>query len=157
MSHAAIVELQPYKIYKYNWVEPDVLNEDIGIQYHADYVGDIFSNKDRKSFIKNDLPELLEGIATVDPVRETITFLSAKEIEDTVKKEIAKAVSFIQRNIAMGDKTFFNFRYAGKWFRQDYTIIWSELASYTSAQFIEDAKYKEGETMYIGAIYDYHI
>lgn len=157
MSHAAIVELQPYKIYKYNWVKQDVLNEDIGIQYHADYIGDCYSTRDRKAFINNDLPKLFEGIATVDTKKETITFLSEKEIEDTIKKEIAKAVSFIQRNIALGDKTFFNFRYAGRWFRQDYTIIWSDLASYTSAQFMEDAKYKAGETLYIGAVYDYHI
>ena len=157
MSHAAIVELQPYKIYKYDWVKQDVLNEDIGIQYHTDYVDDCYSARDRKAFINNTLPELFNGIATVDTKKETITFLTEKEIEETMKKEIAYAVSFIQRNIALGDKTFFNFRYAGKWFRQDYTIIWSDLASYTSAQFMEDAKYKAGETLYIGAIYGYHI
>ena len=157
MSHYAIVELQPYKIEKSEWVEQDELINDIGIQYHTDYVGDLYSKEERKHFIENELPELFKGIATVNPAKETITFLSREEIKETMKNEINEAVSYIQREIDMGYDLFFNFRHIGRWFRQNCTIIWSELSSYTSAQFIEDARFRAGETMHIGAIYDYYV
>ena len=157
MGHAVIVELQPYPIKKEEWVDQEQLIEDVGILYHTDYVGDCYNDINRKEYIKTELPELFFGIATVDPESETVTFLKSEEINKTIKDEIDKAVSFLRRNIALEDSTFYNFRHIGNCFRHDYTIIWSELSSYTSAQFIEEARYKAGETMYIGAIYDYHI
>ena len=157
MSHAAIVELQPYKVNKDDWVDQNYMLNDPGIQYHTEYVGDCFSDNERKEYIKKDLVELFSGIATIDTEKETITFLTEEEITETVMKEIQHAISKIRSGFSLGSDSFYYFRFYGRWFRQDYTIIWSELSSYTSAQFIEDAKYKAGETYYIGAVYDYHI
>ena len=157
MSRAAIVELQPYKLTKDDWVEQEVLFEDPGILYHCDYVGDQYDDNERQQYIREELPKFFYGIADVDPETETIKFYSKEKILDSIKKELDGAISFIRRNADLGDCTFYNLRYAGRWFRRDYTIFWSELASYTSAQFIENCIYCAEQTMYIGAIYSYHI
>jgi len=154
--HFQIIEISDEPISKDKWVSDFTLYEDATIAENTDYVGDLYNEEERKGFIRDSLPVLFKGIADVDLEKETITFKSKEECRRTLLEEKKKILDIILEDmIDKGNCSFYPLRNYGKDYK-DWPQLFYRDGGLTSAQFIEDAPYYAGKTMYIGAIYDAH-
>ena len=136
--------------------------DDATILAETDYVGDEYNSEDRKNFIKDILPNFFEGIATVDPEAETITFLDKDTIKKTILEHFKECISIIERHaddIEFRDKAVWHvghaFRTFGKYYKFHY-LFYHQGYAQTSMDFIEDYAYHP-KVMYIGHIIDAHV
>lgn len=154
--HFPIIQLSEQPLEKKDWITTVSMEDDCIINRYTDYIGDRYTEEERYDMIKNHLPYLFNGIASVDIKNQTITFLSKEKIKKTLEKEVEKILDAINSYQKERGVSFFPFRYHGAHFRMCDTLLWFDGCAYTSASFMEDAVYYEGKTLYIGAIYDAH-
>lgn len=135
--------------------------DDATILAETDYVGDEYNSEDRKHFIQDVLPGFFEGIATVDPEAETITFLDKDIIKRTIISHFKECISIIENKL---DKVEFTnepvwqvghkLRMSGKYYKTEW-LFYHQGYAQTSMDFIEDYVYHP-KVMYIGHIIDAH-
>lgn len=137
--------------------------DDATILAETDYVGDEYNSEHRKHFIRDILPNSFEGIATVDPEAETITFLDKDTIKHTILNYFKECVSNIKKHIddvEFRDKAVWNVGYAfrefGKYYKSYYYLFFHNGYAQTSIEFLEDYACHP-KVMYIGHIIDAHI
>lgn len=151
-----IIQLSTTPVTEDEYVQQDWLFDDDTANDNSDYLGDAYSPEERKEFIKKELPKIFEGIAKVNAKEETLKFLSAKTIAKTVKKDLNNKMAELKQKRADGLLTSYDFRRAGKWFRDEDVIINYNCASYLSAMFMENSASYAGQTVYIGGIVKAH-
>lgn len=131
--------------------------EDATLNYFTDYYGEEYTEEDRKDTIKSEwLEEFFEGIAKVDPEKETITFLSNTEIANTLHRyyfDLLERLAEVKTGVCM---LFYQLRLAGTEYRDNPVMFWKDGCGHTSMGFIEDATFYAGQTFKIGNIYDAH-
>ena len=157
--HFPIIELQPHPIPVDERLGDYELYDDACIGYFTDYVGDEYSEEARKVYIESgSLQGLLAGIATVDTASETIVFLDADTIRDTITKHILDSIADLQKE-ALGGRGLRpnDLTYAGDYWRGHEELFYVEGCAHTSGAFISSAIWYAGKTLYIGAIFDAHI
>ena len=134
--------------------------EDRCLLEHTDYYGDMYLPEDRKAVIESDwLKNLFDGIATVNPNAETITFLDEKTICHTIREWFVNEAEHLSHMAKAGRVSAFDFRYAGEHWRDFFTLFYNCTESeygQTSMDFIENSVYLAGQTVRIGNIFDAH-
>ena len=98
---------------------------------------------------------MLDGIATIDTEKETITYLDKRTIQNTLNDYYLQAVSELSEIAAQRRISGYSFCSAGTRFRDFYTLFVEDYGK-TSLDFVEDALYYAGETRQIGNIFDAH-
>ena len=151
-----IIQLSTTSVTEDDYIQQDWLFDDDTVNDNSDYLSDAYSPEERKEFIKKELPKIFKGIAKVNAKKETLTFLSAKTIAKTVKKDLNNKMAELKQKQADGLLTSYDFRRAGKWFRDDEVIVNYNCASYLSAMFMENSVSCAGQTVYIGGIVKAH-
>jgi len=153
--HFPIIKIEPIDLAREDW-DIDLDYEDACLNEHTDYYGEIYPSEARREVIESEwFKEMLDGIATIDTEKETITYLDLLTIQNTLydyyiqsARELCDAAS--QQRVSGWD-----FRNAGTRFRGFYSLFMEDYGK-TSLQFVEDAKYYAGETRRIGNIFDAH-
>lgn len=136
--------------------------EDSCLLAHTDYYGDIYLPEQRKEVIESDwLKNLFDGIATINPNAETITFFDAKTIENTIRDVLNDKAKELYLMARKGNLRGFDLRYAGYHWRDFFTLFYNGTGTYadygqTSMDFVEDSVYLAGQTVRIGNIFDAH-
>lgn len=154
--HFPIIKIEHINLAREDW-DIELNYEDSCLNEHTDYYGDIYSPEARRRVIESKwLKELLEGIATIDTEKETITFLDKTTIQNTLYEYYLQQAKILfeeaEKHLIRG----YDFRSAGERFR-DFDTLFADDYGKTSLQFVEDAQYYAGETRQIGNIFDAHI
>lgn len=157
MSSFNIIQLQKEPLNEDNALTEIDINEDSLVCSESDYLRGTVDDDIRRDIIHRDLPGLFEGIATVDPEKETVTFLSRDTIRQTLRKEMAAVAARLMAEATKEEPNmfFWKVRQAGKRFRgcrDMFHIDCPEL----SGQFFEDAESRHGKTYHVGAIISAH-
>ena len=153
--HFPIIKLEPVGLAREDW-DIDLGYEDSTLNEHTDYYGDIYHADERRQVIESDwLKELLDGIATIDTEKETITFCDLPTIKNTLYDYYIQKVQVLSEAASQLDLSGYDFRDAGYHFRGFYTLFMEDYGK-TSMDFVEDAPYYAGETRQIGNIFDAH-
>ena len=153
--HFPIIKLESLGTAREDW-DIDLGYEDSCLNEHTDYYGEIYSPESRREVIESDwLKELLEGIATIDTEKETITFLDKATIQNTLYDYYVQAARELYEGASKQRVSGWNFREAGSRFRGFYTLFMEDYGQ-TSMSFVEHAHYYAGETRQIGNIFDAH-
>lgn len=154
--HFPIIKIEPIDLAREDW-DIDLNYEDSCLNEHTDYYGTIYPPEARRRVIESKwLKELLEGIATIDTEKETITYLDKATIQNTLYDYYVQAARELCIGASEQRVSGWNFRNAGESFR-DFDTLFVEDYGKTSLQFVEDAQYYAGETRQIGNIFDAHI
>lgn len=97
--HFPIIKIEPIDLAREGW-DIDLNYEDSCLNEHTDYYGDIYPPEARQRVIESKwLKELLEGIATIDTDKETITFLDKATIQNTLYDYyLQQAETLVQRS-----------------------------------------------------------
>lgn len=157
MSSFNIIQLQKEPLNEDNALTEEDINKNNLVCSESDYLRGTVDNDVRRDIIRRELPGLFEGIATVDPEKETVTFLSRDTIRQTLQREIATVTARLMEEATKEEPNMFfrKVRLAGERFRgcQDmFHIDYPEL----SGQFFQDAEDRHGMTYYVGAIISAH-
>lgn len=132
--------------------------EDTTLNYFTDYFGEPYSKTEREDVINSGLfADFFKGIATVDPEKETITFLSRETIVGTLHDYYVNLVNNLAAPATSISELFSELRFAGEYYKGDSMMFIFAGAGKSSMQFIEDAPHLAGQTFKIGEIYDAHI
>lgn len=139
-----------------NW-DIDVPTNDACIESHTDYTGGLYDKQERNDVINSPwLRDLLDGYATLDTEKETITFLDKDMcdrrfkdyLEDFTKDLYEKAQ---ERTLDHYDLIDLVENYKGYW-----CLFVVETFCETSLRFVDYAKWRAGKTYRIGNIVDAH-
>lgn len=142
---------------KQNRITEFSLYEDSTVNYFTDYVGDTYTEKQRKEYLREDyLKNLFAGIADVDETGK-ISFHSEEEIRATLLEEYKKVLESLTEQNEKGHIRGYDFRNAGEYFRGCDEMFYFESCTQCSGAFMEDTPYFAGKTFYVGAIIDAHI
>lgn len=153
--HFAIIKIEPIDLPREDW-DIDLGYEDSCLNENTDYYGEVYSEEERKRVINSKwLKELLEGIATIDTEKETITYLDEQTIRNTLHEYYLQSASTLLEDAENRRISGYDFRSAGRKFRGFETLFVDEYGK-TSLSFVEDALYYAGETRQIGNIFDAH-
>lgn len=153
--HFPIIKIEPINLAREDW-DIDLNYEDSCLNEHTDYYGEIYSPEERRRVIESKwLKELLEGIATIDTEKETITYLDKQTIQNTLYDYYVQVARELCEEASKQRVSGWDFRNAGSRFRDFYTLFMENYGK-TSLQFVEDAVYYAGETRQIGNIFDAH-
>ena len=157
MSSFNIIQLLKEPLNEDNALTENDINDDDLICSESDYLRGTVDDDIRRDIIRRELPWIFEGIATVDPEKETVTFLSRNTIRQTLRKEMAAVAACLMDAAAKEEPNmfFWKVRKAGERFRecQDmFHIDYPEL----SGQFFEDAESRHRKTYHIGTIISAH-
>lgn len=155
--HFAIISIESLQTDRADWTD-NLDYEDETLNANADYFGEMYSAEDRKRYIQgSSLARLLDGIATVDAEKETITFLDADTINKTIQDYFRDKVQELADKALLSG---WDFRNAGREWRDFDTMFWNNLEwcgyGQTSVGFVESAPYFAGKTVAIGNIFDGH-
>lgn len=154
--HFPIIKLEPTFLDKEDW-DVDLDYEDSTLNYHTDYYGEIYSDKERRGVIESAwLKDLLDGIAIVDEEKEAIQLLDAETIRKTLQDYLVQLTARHAEEAKAGklresDVFCDMFYYKGYW-----AMFYLD-RGYTSYEFVEDAAYYAGNVYRIGNIFDAHI
>ena len=153
--HFPIIKLESLGTARADW-DTDLDYEDVTLNYHTDYYGEMYSDAKRESVIRSKwLKELFEGLATIDEEKETITFLDKATILNTLHDYYIKTARELLERAERQQLSAYEFREAGRHFRDYYSLFVHDYGK-TSMSFVEDAQYYAGETLQIGNIFDAH-
>lgn len=153
--HFPIIKLEPIDLAREDW-DMDLGYEDGCLNEYTDYYGEIYSPEDRRAVIESKwLKELLDGIATIDTEKETITYLDKQTIQNTLDDYYLQKATELFEKAGQQRIRGYDFRSAGERFRDFYTLFVEDYGK-TSLSFVEDALYYAGETRQIGNIFDAH-
>lgn len=131
---------------------------DTTINYFTDYAGEKYRKAERDYLIHGDnFADFFEGIANVDPEKETITFLSKETIVGTLHDYYVNLVNNLAAPATSVSELFSELRFAGEYYKNDSMMFIFAGYGKSSMQFIEDAPYLAGQTFKIGEIYDAHL
>lgn len=155
--HFPIIQLSNCPLEKEDYFSMFSVCEDSTIQAWTDYVGDAYSDQERKELIRSSwFKNFWEGIAVVDTEKETITYLDEETIKHTLNAEYHKKIDSIQKTLTEGRMhSAWEFRNEGNQWRDCDSLFFDDYGM-TSMRLIEDAHYNAGETFYIGGILDAH-
>lgn len=154
--HFPIIKIEPIDLPREDW-DIDLNYEDGTLLEYTDYFGELYTEDKRRRVIESEwLKELLYGIATVDEEKETITFLDAQTIRNTLAEYFNDETRKLYELAQTGECSGYDIRKAGTHFRDFYTLFVDDYGK-TSLDFVEDAVYHAGETCRIGNIFDAHI
>lgn len=132
--------------------------DDATINYFTDYFDEPYSKKEREDVINSGIfADFFKGVATVDPEKETITFLSRETIVGTLHDYYVNLVNNLAAPATSVSELFSELRFAGQYYKGDKMMFMFAGYGRTSMQFIEDAPLLAGQTFKIGEIYDAHI
>ena len=154
--HFPIIEITETKLPENEWASMYSMCEDACIEYETDYIGDPYNKEERQEALKGHITEMFEGVADINYEEESLTFKSREEIITALLKAKRDALDEVLDKINKGYHLFYDFRAAGKLFRGNCSLFWYAGGAQTSAQFIEDAPWFAGKTMYFGNILDAH-
>lgn len=153
--HFPIIKIESLGTAREDW-DINLSYEDACLNEHTDYYGDIYSPEERRDVIKSDwLKELLDGIATIDTEKETITFCDLLTIKNTLYDYYTQKAQELSEAASRQELRGYDFREAGYRFRGFNTLFVDDIGK-TSLDFVEDAVYYAGETRQIGNIFDAH-
>lgn len=153
--HFPIIKIESIALAREDW-DIDLSYEDSCLNEHTDYYGEIYSPEDRREVIESNwLKEMLDGIATIDTEKETITYLDKQTIQNTLYDYYLQKATELFEKAGQQRISGYNFRSAGERFRDCYTLFVEDFGK-TSLDFVEDALYYAGETRQIGNIFDAH-
>lgn len=157
MSNFNIIQLQKEPLNEDNALTEIDINEDSLVCSESDYLRGTVDDDVRRDIIRRVLPGLFKGIATVDPEKETVTFLSRDTIRQTLRKEMAAVAARLMKEAAKEEPNmfFWKVRQAGKRFRGYRGMFYIDYPE-LSGQFFEDAESRHGMTFYVGAIISAH-
>ena len=142
---------------KENRITESDLYEDRTVAYFTDYVGDTYTEEQRKEYLRKDhLKNLFAGIADVDETGK-ISFYSEEEIRATLRKEYEKVLESLEEQSEEGHIRGYDLRAAGEYFRGSEEMFYFESCTQCSGGFMEDTPYFAGKTFYVGAIIDAHV
>lgn len=153
--HFPIIKLEPIDLAREDW-DRDLGYEDSTLNMWTDYYGQIYRDRERESVIKSEwLKKLLDGVATIDTEKETITFLDAGTIRQTFREYLLELTTRLHEEAERGELRGFELRYATVEYKEYDTMFYIE-CGYTCYEFIENAAWHAGETWRIGNIFDAH-
>lgn len=153
--HFPIIKLEPIDVPSEDWCT-DLSYEDSVLNENTDYYGELYNDEDRRNVITSEwLEELLDGIATIDKKKETITFLDKDTIKRTLNAYYSELTSELHDKAESGNLEAYDLRRASKKFRDDETLFYIDWG-FTSLDFAEEAMYRAGETYKFGNIFDAH-
>lgn len=153
--HFPIIKIEPIDLAREDW-DIHLDYEDACLNEHADYYGELYSEEDRREVIESEwFKKMLEGIATIDTEKETITFLDKRTIQNALNDHYLQSAKELLERANQQRVSGYNFRSAGSRFRGFYTLFVEDYGK-TSLEFVEDAQYYAGETRQIGNIFDAH-
>lgn len=158
--HFPIIELKDKRVPKDERMSECELYDDYCVNYYTDYVGDEYTESERRDLFQNGgLQRLFNGIAKVNTKGfGSITFLDADTIRDTIKKEMLDIAAAIQNKILKDERVRPNdVMYEADFWRGFEDLFHVEGRVCTSGNLISDAVWYAGKTLYIGAIFDAHI
>ena len=158
MAHFPIVELTSHKYEPCDWMDEMSLVDNEVVQYYTDYVQDI-TESERRDYL-TWLPNFFKGIADVDIEKLEVRFKSAEEIEKTLESYYREVMQNIESDLVdfkmLISTKFYRLRCYGRKYKGSDMLIHFDGSTYTSMQFIEEACYYAGKTLYIGGIVDAH-
>ena len=154
--HFPIIKIESIDLKREDWTT-DLDLDDACLNGHTDYYGDIYRPKARREVIESkSFKEILDGIATIDTEKETITFLDAGTIRQTLREYLLELTTKLHEKAARGELQGYELRGATDEYKECYTMFYIE-RGYTCFEFIENAKWHAGETWQIGNIFDAHL
>ena len=158
--HFPIIELTSEKLDAGDWMNEFSFIDDATALYYTDYTQEI-TEGERRHIIRVVLPVFFFGIADVDVEKEEVKFKSVKEIEKVLDSYLQDVVEKIEAERYALNKSasakFYDLRCLGRKYKDSEMLIHFDGGTYTSMQFIEDACYHAGKTLYIGGILDAHM
>lgn len=155
--HFPIIQLLDEPLNEDNAMKESWLAEDEDVLDESDYLSGPYDAEARKKEIGTYLPKLFEGIATVDPEKEVITFLDRETISATLRKDVLGTLADLTdyAKTAPVDRIWYRIRCAGNRFRESRAIFFHHFGE-TSGRFFENAADHAGKTLYIGTIISAH-
>lgn len=157
--HFPIIELKDHRIPKDERMSAYELYDDSCINYNTDYVGDEYTEVQRKNYLMSgSLQKLFEGIATVNVVEESITFLNYNTVDSTTRAQMKECLERLLKSLEGDGRVRPNdLVYEGQLWRNHEELFHYESCAHTSGNLVSDAVWYAGKTLYIGAIFDAHI
>lgn len=140
-------------------IEPDgrmgmkSLYEDVNVNSASDYLSHTATPMERQEFIKNELPGILEGIAAVDRLKETITIHPTQQIDIAIRADLSNKLKDWEKKLKSGKLSYDNPRFDGEKYRGHSAMFTLDNSTAQfSGPFAENLAYYGGKTLYIGGV-----
>jgi len=157
--HFPIIALENVETLKKDWCD-DLPFDDKTLQEHTDYYGDVYNSEERRDVVNSDwFAELLDGYATLDKKRYTITFHDV----DTCRRHFEEYLEDLTKELYEKAKNHtlngYHLYVAANEYKGCSALFYLSDDGYaqTSFDFLDDATYRAGKTYKIGNIFDAHM
>lgn len=154
--HFAIIEIKDAPIKKDERMSDCELYDDTTLQYFSDYFGDVYSEKERKDFIKQGrIVGIMSGLGKINARSGSIRLFDEATIRQTLELQVVHDMDEIRKK--GGAIKPDDLRYVGEYWRGYNDMFHFEGGCRCSGSFVSDLTWYAGKTLYIGNIFDAHI
>ena len=131
----------------------DDLLQDVNVAAASDYIADTATAAERKRFIEERLPEILDGVAIVNKQKGTITVRPKEEIVKAINTDLGVKLEFWNEKLKKGTLSYDDPRFDGERYRKSNAMfVFNGGTAMFSGPFVEDLTYYAGKTLYVGGI-----
>lgn len=148
-----IIEISSRPIEPNEQIGMENLYEDANVNSASDYLSHQATPGERQKFIENELPGILEGIATVDMVKGTITVRPTEQVNIAIRADLANKLKNWEKKLKSGNLSYDDPRFDGEKYRGHSAMFTlNNSVARFSGPFAESLAYYGGKTLYIGGI-----
>lgn len=142
---------------KKDWVDCLPYDDSV-LNANTDYYGEKYYKEERLNVVRSKLlKELLDGYATVDSKKGTITFFDRETIEKNFNNYLLSLTKTLYEKACDGVLRGYELVFASKDYKDCWALFFMNGYGKTSFDFIEDSRYWASQTFRIGNIFDAHI
>ena len=148
-----IIQVSVKPVTKDERITLEQLNNDVSVNVAADYLSHMAEPLERKTFIKEQLPKILDGIAIVDSEQETIKIRPDAEIRYAIRADLTNKLKSWNEKFKKGTLSYDEPSFEGHRYRNTNAMfILNKSHACFSGPFIENLMFYAGKTLYIGGI-----
>ena len=148
-----IIEISSCPIEPNEQLNMESLYEDVNVNSASDYLSHTAKPDERQKFIENELPGILEGIATVDRVKGTITVRPTEQVNIAIRADLANKLKDWEKKLKSGKLSYDDPRFDGEKYRGHSAMFTlNDSNAQFSGPFAENIAYYGGKTLYIGGV-----
>ena len=148
-----VIEISKEKITAKERQTEETFYHDVNVNAASDYISHAATFQERKEFIRERLPEILEGIATVNSKNDTITVRPAEEVRKAIHDDLRKKLNSWGRKLQKGTLSYDDPRFEGEQYRGTSAMFTlNGTHAMFSGPFVESLACYGGQTLHIGGV-----
>lgn len=151
--HFPIIQLSTEPLSPEEFASEEYYYDDVIVEANSDYISGVMEKERRKEFIRERLPEILEGLAIVNADNETVTVLPEKDIRHSLRDALRHVLDSFEQRFREGRLSHDDVRIDAKEYNGHnalFTINGS--GAYTASAFAETLACYDDRTLHVGSV-----